>query len=98
MGTANCTPTELAVGEWRQPNATNVPGRINQGERRGNYQGMDGRVQETVQAPHHWRHIGPGSCLSPLRGPGGSTGEHPGTATRAAVRPPAINRIRDRRS
>lgn len=21
MGTASCTPTELAIGEWRQPNA-----------------------------------------------------------------------------
>jgi len=29
MGTASCTPTELAISEWRQPNATHPTRRIN---------------------------------------------------------------------
>lgn len=28
MGTAGCTPTELAIGEWRQPNASSPTRRI----------------------------------------------------------------------
>lgn len=29
MGTASCTPTELAIGEWRQPNASSPTRRAN---------------------------------------------------------------------